>query len=77
MINPLAGACMTTSLGGMFLLSVLDSLAPEHFGDWFSALLPFVIISHPVNHIKFPFLLLLGGCSFVLAYIYLGPNTWG
>jgi hypothetical protein len=40
--------------------------------DWISALQdPFVIISYPVNHIKFgklPFLLLLGGCSFVLAF---------
>jgi hypothetical protein len=40
-------------------------------GDWVSVLPPFVIISYPVNHIKFgkfPFLLLLGGCSFVLAF---------
>ena len=40
-------------------------------GDWISALPPFVIISYPVNHIKFekfPFLLLLGGCSIVIAF---------
>jgi hypothetical protein len=40
-------------------------------GDWISAWRPFVIISYHVNHVKFgkfPSLLLLGGCSFVLAF---------